>query len=202
MNDAKLLVELDAHPAVQSILGASGLGTPDDPARLDEATIRLAGPVGRRITQAVSRALYEREPRPAGLAYRSRLDDAERCWALYGETLVRFGPAAWLSVEDPSHIDAVRAVANLYELPLPAVWKLGWSCRQGSAARAPPEERPGGVRQGRLLEAPPSDLQIHLGCRQVSVPQEALHLGQRGPGVRAAWHRCGAARGPGTPVGE
>lgn len=54
VNDAKLLVELDADPGVRAVLRASGLGTLDDPARLDEGTIRLKGPVGRRITQAVS----------------------------------------------------------------------------------------------------------------------------------------------------
>lgn len=125
VNDATLLVELDADPGVRVVLRASGLGTADDPARLDEGTIRLRGLVGRRITQAVSRALYEREPRPAGLAYRSRLDDAERCWALYGETPVRFEPPVALTPEDASHLEAVRAVAALYDLPLPAAWKGG-----------------------------------------------------------------------------
>lgn len=125
VNDAKLLVESDADPGVRAVLRASGLGTPDDPAGLDEGTIRLSGRVGRRITQAVSRALYERNPRPAGLAYRSRLDDTERCWALYGETPVRFEPAVALSLEDASHFKAVRAVAALYDLPLPAPWRGG-----------------------------------------------------------------------------
>lgn len=125
VNDAKLLVELDGEPGVRAVLRASGLGTPDDHVRLDEGTIRLSGRVGRRITQAVSRALYEREPRPAGLAYRSRLDDAERCWALYGETPVRFEPSVPLLPEDASHLEAVRAVAALYDLPLPASWKDG-----------------------------------------------------------------------------
>jgi hypothetical protein len=125
VNDVKLLVELDADPGVRAVLQASGLGTPEDPARLDEGTIRLRGGVGRSTTQAVSRALYERDPRPAGLAYRSRLDDAERCWALYGETPVRFEPSVALSAEDASHLEAVRVVAALYDLPLPAPWKVG-----------------------------------------------------------------------------
>lgn len=116
-------MELDTHAGVRAVLRASDLGTPNDPARLDEGTIRFTGSVGRRITQAVSRALYEREPRPAGLTYRSRLDDAERCWALYGETPVRFDPAVALSAEDASHLKAVRAAAALYDLPMPDPWK-------------------------------------------------------------------------------
>jgi hypothetical protein len=125
VNDPKLLVDLDAELRVRAVLGVSGLGTPEDPARLDEGTIRLKGPVGRRITQAVSRVLYERERRPAGLAYRSRLDDAERCWALYGETEVRFEASVALSAEDESQLEVVRAVATLYNLPLPTPWKVG-----------------------------------------------------------------------------
>lgn len=122
INDPELLLKLDAHPEVRAVLDDSGLGTADDLARLDEGTIRLGGLKGRRITQAVSRALYERNPRPAGLTYRSRLDDAERCWALYGETPVDFEAAVTLSPEDPYHLAAVQAVAALFALPLPRLW--------------------------------------------------------------------------------
>lgn len=125
VNDAHLLVELDAHPRVRAVLRNSGLGTGAEPVRLDGGTIRLAGPIGRRITQAVSRAVYEREPRPAGLTYRSRLDDNERCWALYGETAVRFESPVSLSPDVAIHREAVQAAATLYGVGLPVAWTGG-----------------------------------------------------------------------------
>jgi hypothetical protein len=51
---------------------------------LDTALIRLGGDVGRPITQAVSRALYELHPEVDGIAYWSRIGPSERCWAIYG----------------------------------------------------------------------------------------------------------------------
>src|SRR3954451_11762846 len=56
---AEMLDALDAHPDVRTALDHSGLGTADDPVRLDAGVIRLSGPVGRPISQAVSRAIYE-----------------------------------------------------------------------------------------------------------------------------------------------
>ena len=90
IHDAELLVMLDKHPLVRAALDATpGLGTTLSPARLDEGIIRLSGPIGRPITQAVSRAVQEWLPDAGGLGYFSRLDDRERCWALRERTLVR-----------------------------------------------------------------------------------------------------------------
>ena len=90
IHDAQLLVILDKHPLVRAALdAATGLGTSLTPARPDEGIIRLSGPIGRPITQAVSRAVYEWLPDAGGLGYFSRLDDRERCWALREGTPVQ-----------------------------------------------------------------------------------------------------------------
>lgn len=72
---AETLVALDKHPGICDALDASRLGTPVKPARLDGAIVRLAGPVGRPITQAIAAAVHEWWPATNALAYRSRLDD-------------------------------------------------------------------------------------------------------------------------------
>jgi hypothetical protein len=66
---------------VRAALDASGLGTPLDLARLDSGIIRLGGPIGRPITQAVSRAIYEWRTGADGIGYRSRLDPLPSAWA-------------------------------------------------------------------------------------------------------------------------
>lgn len=120
VNDAAELAALDRHPDVRAVLDTSPLSAPGKPAELDGAAIRLPGAIGRVITQAVSRAVYERDPQPAGIAYRSRLDDNERCFAIYGETPVRFDAPRSLSPAVDGH--AVRSAAKLYELALPPTW--------------------------------------------------------------------------------
>lgn len=124
VNDARLLAELNRHPRVRSALDAADLapGPEPDKAELDGATIRLPGWRGRAITQAVSRALYERDPKPAALAYRSRLDDEETCWAVYDHTPLVFTAAVRLDPAVPDHRHAVQAAAELYALRLPTPW--------------------------------------------------------------------------------
>lgn len=124
VNDARLLAELNHHPRVRAALDAADLapGPQAGRAELDGATIRLPGSRGRAITQAVSRVLYERDPRPAALAYRSRLDDEEMCWAVYDHTPTVFTAAARLDPAVSDHLNAVRAAAALYGLQLPAPW--------------------------------------------------------------------------------
>jgi hypothetical protein len=116
-----LLDDLDKHPAVRAALEASGLGTPLDPARLDTAIIRLGGPIGRPITQAVSRAVYEWQAGVDGIGYRSRLDPTERCWAIYDHVPVTVTVSP-LSADDPAIKNAVRAVAARFEILLPTIW--------------------------------------------------------------------------------
>lgn len=116
-----LLDRLDKHPHVRAALDASGLGTPLDPARLDAGIIRLGGPVGRPITQAASRAVYDWVPGVDGIGYWSRLDASERCWAIYDHvpvtvTVVPLDPA------NEKHRETVQSVARRFEIALPPRW--------------------------------------------------------------------------------
>lgn len=122
VHDPALLRDLDKHPLIRAALEDSGLGTPLNPARIDEGIVRLGGPLGRPVTQALSRAVREWLPDVAGLAYRSRLDDEEWCWALWDDTDVdiRVEPL------DPAHRHHRRAVhhaARLLQIHIPADWQ-------------------------------------------------------------------------------
>lgn len=121
VHDPDLLRELDKHPLVRAALENSGLGTTLNPPRLDEAVVRLGGPVGRPITQALSRAIREWRPEIAGVAYRSRLDDEEWCWALWDTTAVsvEVGP---LDPATRHHRRAAQHAAATMEIVLPANW--------------------------------------------------------------------------------
>ncbi len=126
VNEPALLGELDQHPLVRAAIRDSGLGTALDPQHLDEALIRLSGPIGRRITQAVSRAIYEVHPEAEAVEYRSRHDDTETCYALYhrgsawDHTYVRrLTPAV---ADDRA---AVRSASSLFEIDLPDRWAYG-----------------------------------------------------------------------------
>lgn len=114
---------LDKHPLVRAALDAApGLGTTHSPARLDEGIIRLSGPIGRPITQAVSRAVYDEWlPDAGGLGYFSRLDDRERCWALREGKPVQVDVQP-LTPDNGEQRQAVRSVAAMLEIPLPDLW--------------------------------------------------------------------------------
>jgi len=124
VNDAALLTQLDKHPLVRQAIEESGLGTPLEPQHLDEALIRLSGPTGRRITKAVSRAVYEWHPDAELLGYCSKHDDEAKCYAVYPSAL------PWDATEvrqlDPARAedrDAVQRVAALFEIDLPDRWR-------------------------------------------------------------------------------
>jgi hypothetical protein len=117
----ELLDLLDTHPQVRAALEASGLGTRAEPARLDAGVIRLGGPIGRPVTQAAARAVYELVTGVDGIGYWSRLDSTEHCWAIYDHvpvdlTVIPLDPA------NREHHDAVRAVAGRFEITLPPTW--------------------------------------------------------------------------------
>jgi hypothetical protein len=54
-----------------------------------------------------------------GIAYWSRIDSSERCWAIYGHVPVDVAIGD-LSVDDPVHREAVRAAATLLKVPITA----------------------------------------------------------------------------------
>lgn len=101
---------LDRHPRVHRVLEASGLGTADDPPQLDEATIRLSGPRGRPVTQAVSRAVFK-DTSASGIRYTSRLDVAEECWAVFEETPLDFDAVTNVGFEDEDLAAAAEALS-------------------------------------------------------------------------------------------
>jgi hypothetical protein len=125
INDQSLLSALDDDAGVSTALAeATDLveaGAP--PARLDQGIIRMSGPTGRRITQAVSRAAFTGfSPSIAGLAYRSRLGDEEVCWAIWSVSGVVAASVTSLSPEDPEHRLAVQQAAATLGIPLPESW--------------------------------------------------------------------------------
>jgi hypothetical protein len=117
VNDPALLAELDLEPRVRDALRGIGLE------ELDEAVIRLGGKeTGRKVTQVVSRILWEGDV--AGLAYSSRHDDNEQCWAIYGTTPVWFDEQMLrLDPENAEHAEAVADVAALFHIQLPTKWR-------------------------------------------------------------------------------
>ncbi len=121
VHDAGLLRDLDKHPLVRAALEGSGLGTPLNPARLDEGIVRLGGALGRPVTQALGRAVRDWLPEVAGLAYRSPLDDEEWCWAIWDDTQVEIRVEP-LDAAHRHHRRAVRHAAQLLEIALPPEW--------------------------------------------------------------------------------
>jgi hypothetical protein len=115
-------VELDRHPLVRQAIDTSPLARGADLVHLDAALIRLGGHVGRPITQAASRALREWYPAVDGIANWSRIDSAERCWAIYDHVPVDV-TIIDLSAEVLEHGQAVTEVAELLGIPLPPPWR-------------------------------------------------------------------------------
>lgn len=127
INDPALQHELDREPGVRAILDSDAarealLERHGSRVHLDNAAIRLSSETGRYITQACALALYDRDPKPDAIHYRSRHDDREDCWAIYHHTDVAVGPAEPLSPDVPEHADALNSVAKLWSLPLPPAW--------------------------------------------------------------------------------
>lgn len=128
INDPAVQHELDQEPAVRAVLDTDAardalLERHGSRAHLDNAAIRLSSETGRYITQACALALYDRDPKPDAIHYRSRHDDREDCWAIYHHTTVEIGPAEALSPDVPEHAEGVNSVAKLWDLPLPPVWR-------------------------------------------------------------------------------
>jgi hypothetical protein len=96
--------------------------------RLTIATITLSGDLGRPVTQAISREVWETNPRPSGLRYFSQFEPAEECWAVFDSTPVAFGPTMSLDPFDADHAAAVCGAAELHKLRVPAPW----SCPPGN----------------------------------------------------------------------
>ncbi|WP_327349125.1 hypothetical protein [Streptomyces europaeiscabiei] len=124
VSDPLVRFELGKHPRVREAIQAFDelVGNPTDrSSQLDGALIRLAGAVGRKITQAASRAVYEMV-QYVGIAYFSRWDDAKRCWAIWGDVEVTVEDVQPLNPAISEHRDAVQKAARIHGLPLPSEW--------------------------------------------------------------------------------
>lgn len=121
--DPKTQDVLSADPRVREQLAAMHTaGYIADPF-LDGAALRVGGTKGRALTQAVSRAVYDAQPRPDGVRYRSRLDDTVGCWAVFGQVDLDFISVEALDPTNPAHRRAVRDVLTMWRLPLPEPWR-------------------------------------------------------------------------------
>lgn len=138
VNDAATQQALDREPAVRAVLDSDQartvlLGGPLEGrgtrVHLDNAAIRLSGPLGRAITQACALALWDRDPPPDVVHYRSRHDDHEDCWAIYGHAEIEILDPTKLAPTNNEHVAAVTMVATLWDLPLPPEWRRAASRR-------------------------------------------------------------------------
>ncbi len=112
-----MLRRLDMHPMVRAAIELL-----DPEGHLDVALLRLGGrKLGRPLSQAVGTAVRGGCPGALGVGYHSRLASDERCFAIWGTTLVDVKSAA-LDPDNPRHRDAVRAVAARFEIDLPEGW--------------------------------------------------------------------------------
>lgn len=122
MNE-KLLADLDrTSKSVRKALRPLG-----GKQTLDRGTIQLGGDMGRRITQAVSRQLYEHPRTPAGISYISRFTENEECWSVFDDRVrVVFDiETPFITPLDSAHLEAVCAAATLLGLTLPPSWGTG-----------------------------------------------------------------------------
>lgn len=123
VTDPKTQDVLSADPRVREQLTAMHAAGYIAQPLLDGAALRVGGTKGRALTQAVSRAVYDAQPRPDGMRYRSRLDDTVGCWAVFGHVDVDFINVDTLDPANPAHGRAVRDVLTMWHLPLPEPWR-------------------------------------------------------------------------------
>lgn len=111
---------LDLRSRLLDVSAALHLGEP----KLDAGMMLLSGDVGRRLTQAVARAVHDQDERTVGILYRSRHDLDESNIALFADRadLLDVEVTA-LSSADPAHRSAVRRALQHHGLPLPAEWQ-------------------------------------------------------------------------------
>lgn len=127
INDPELQRALDDEVALRAVLDSASarhalLEAGGRTVHLDNAAVRLSSETGRDITQACALALFDRLPGPDVIHYRSRHDDSEDCWAIYGHASVDVHQPETLNPHIRNHADALRSVATLWGLALPPAW--------------------------------------------------------------------------------
>lgn len=127
MVDPLVQMELDDEPVVRAVLDSKAARTAllekgGDTVHLDNAAVRLSSELGRHITRACALALYDRAPSPDVIHFRSRHDDREHCWAIFGHVDVEGIDVGPFSPENDEHRIALVSVAELWGLTLPKDW--------------------------------------------------------------------------------
>ena len=110
--------DLNVEPLLTAPRGRVALGDGRHRPRLDQAGVLLASAFGRDVTRHSSLALWDLDPPHSGIAYRSRHDLVEWCWAAFDRTPVEFKAPVALSPDIGDHYAAVHDVAELWQLPL------------------------------------------------------------------------------------
>jgi hypothetical protein len=121
VHDARTHAELNTWLDIQAAL----YDTRGPDCFVDFGTIQLAGADGRRITQAISRGVYERLQSIDGLAYRSRLEPDIWCWAAYADRVdgaLAMTEGEALVPDNPTHRAALNSAALRLNLRLPDRW--------------------------------------------------------------------------------
>lgn len=86
---------------------------------LDAATVLSGTPEGRRVTQAISRTIYELPTGPAGIQYLSRRDPQLKviCWAVFSHAPHIAYPETPLNPAYHNHAEALLRVCEQYDIP-------------------------------------------------------------------------------------
>lgn len=124
--DEQLLADLTLEPRVRDALAAGGVEAFGDPPTVNFGTIQGASRAARRVSQAVSRAIFEDDRAPRGIRYISRHTENEECWAVFDHEnrtprLEVRGRDALLPT-NVHHRRAVQEAAGLLRLELPDIW--------------------------------------------------------------------------------
>ncbi len=122
----ELLAAMHDTPRVQTVLAAPDVRAAFGPdVRLDEGTMRAVGAAARKITQAVSREVFELGSPVVGIRYKTRFSDIEECWAVFDDRIhVQFERPTTLDVTDREVRKILADVAATYSLILPSNWVL------------------------------------------------------------------------------
>lgn len=117
----ELLDLLDTHPQVRAALEASGLGTRAEPARLDAGVIRLGEPIGRRVTQAAARAVYEFVTGPSTTPFPST-SPSSRSTPPTANTTTQSAPSPADSRSPSTHLGLVPLAPSSHSRPCPSLF--------------------------------------------------------------------------------
>ncbi|MBA3885924.1 MAG: RES domain-containing protein [Acidobacteria bacterium] len=140
---AVLDTNLNVEPLLTAPRGRVALGEGNRRPHLDQAAVLLASSFGRDVTRHCSLAIWDAEALYSGIAYRSRHDLVEWCWAAFDRTAVEFADSAQLSPDVEDHFEAVGAVAEMWQLPIQG-WGRPVTRRRGNSRS--PMVRSAGVR--------------------------------------------------------